>query len=126
MITIFLAIHFIIAALLVGIILIQRTGDGALSGLGGGAMGGVMSVRGAANLLTRMTAIFAVLFMISSLVLGIYYRSSEKQRSILEAPVETSEELFMDEDEQPVTSPLDHAEPKATPAATPAPQEANQ
>ena len=47
-----------IAVALVGLVLVQRSEGGAL-GIGGGG-GGFMSGRGAANLLTRMTAILAV------------------------------------------------------------------
>ena len=56
---------------MVGVILIQRSEGGALSGLGGGTMGGMMTARGTANLLTRTTAILAGCFMATSLVLAI-------------------------------------------------------
>ena len=59
MITIILVIHLLIATAMVGVILIQRSEGGALGGLGGGTMGGMMSARGTANLLTRATAILA-------------------------------------------------------------------
>src|SRR3954465_13035439 len=53
MITIVLVVHLLIASAMVGVILIQRSEGGALGGLGGGTMGGMMSARGTANLLTR-------------------------------------------------------------------------
>ena len=59
MITVILVIHLLIASTMVGVILIQRSEGGALSGLGGGTMGGLMTTRGTANLLTRATAILA-------------------------------------------------------------------
>ena len=49
-----LVIHLLIASALVGMVLIQRSEGGAL-GMGGGG-GGFMTGRGAANLLTRITA----------------------------------------------------------------------
>src|SRR5918911_41154 len=54
MATVLLVIHLMIAAALVGVVLLQRSEGGAL-GIGGGG-GGVMTGRGAANLLTRATA----------------------------------------------------------------------
>ena len=59
MITVLLVIHLLIATAMVGVILIQRSEGGALGGLGGGTMGGMMTARGTANLLTRTTAILA-------------------------------------------------------------------
>ena len=61
-------IQALVAAALVLIILIQRSEGG---GLGvGGSPGGLMSARGAANFLTRLTAILATLFVILSIALA--------------------------------------------------------
>ena len=65
-------IQGIIAAALVGIILMQKSEGGGLGmGGGGGGMGGFLTARGAANLLTRTTAILAGLFICTSLVLAL-------------------------------------------------------
>ena len=56
MTTILLILHLMIAAALVGVVLLQRSEGGAL-GIGGG--GGFMTGRGAANFLTRVTASLA-------------------------------------------------------------------
>ncbi len=72
---ILLIIHLLIALALIGMVLIQRSEGGGLGiggGGGGGGMGGFMTGRGTANLLTRVTAILAGLFMISSIGLTIY------------------------------------------------------
>jgi preprotein translocase subunit SecG len=66
--TILLAVHIMVAASMILIILLQRSEGGAL-GMGGG--GGFVTGRGAANLLTRMTAILAGIFFLTSLALGI-------------------------------------------------------
>lgn len=68
-----LTVHVLVAAALIGIILLQRSDGGALGGIGGGAdpLGGVMSQRGSANLLTRTTSILAVVFMALSLLLAV-------------------------------------------------------
>jgi preprotein translocase subunit SecG len=60
----------IIAAALVGIVLMQRSEGGGL-GMGGGASpGGLMSARGAADFLTRTTKWLAVLFVVLAIVLA--------------------------------------------------------
>ena len=70
MTTVLLVIHLMIAAALVGVVLIQRSEGGAL-GIGGGGGGGFMTGRGKANLLTRTTAILATGFFLTSLLLSI-------------------------------------------------------
>ncbi|NJS40124.1 MAG: preprotein translocase subunit SecG [Rhodobacteraceae bacterium] len=59
-----LTIHLILALLLIGCVLLQRSEGGAL-GIGGGSGGGggnLFSSRGAGNTLTRTTAYLAVAF----------------------------------------------------------------
>ena len=77
-----LSIHLMIAAALVVIILLQRSEGGGLGigggGGGGGGMGGFMSARGTANLLTRATAILATCFFTTSLTLAIIADSGRK------------------------------------------------
>ncbi|MBL8676847.1 MAG: preprotein translocase subunit SecG, partial [Alphaproteobacteria bacterium] len=69
MLTVLLVVHLLITIALIGVILIQRSEGGM--GLGGGTMGGVMTTRGSANLLTHVTAILATCFLITSLGLAI-------------------------------------------------------
>ncbi|HYM29791.1 MAG TPA: preprotein translocase subunit SecG [Candidatus Cybelea sp.] len=80
--TALLIVHVLIAIALVGVVLLQRSEGGAL-GIGGG--GGLMTGRGAANLLTRTTAVLAALFFLTSIALGTLAGSSHRQRSILDA-----------------------------------------
>ena len=68
MIILLFVIHVAIAMALVGVILLQKSEGGAL-GMGGGGMSGFMTGRSTANLLTRTTAILALLFMLTSLSL---------------------------------------------------------
>jgi preprotein translocase subunit SecG len=70
----------LIVLALVGVVLIQRSEGGGL-GIGGGS--GFMTARGAANALTRTTAILAIGFFATSLVLGIMARYGEKPTDIL-------------------------------------------
>jgi preprotein translocase subunit SecG len=63
-----IVVQAIIAASLVGVILMQRSEGG---GLGmGGSPSGLMSARGAADFLTRMTTILATLFILLSISLA--------------------------------------------------------
>ena len=52
--------------------------------MGGGGLGGMMSARGSANLLSRLTAITATLFMIMSVILTIS-ASVNSDKNILES-----------------------------------------
>ncbi len=79
---ILLVIHLIVAVALVGLILIQRSEGGAL-GIGGG---GFMSARGSANLLTRATAILAVVFVGLSLTLSILASQANQSTSVFDDP----------------------------------------
>ncbi len=60
----------LIAATLVGVILVQRSEGG---GLGvGGSSSGFMTARGAADFLTRSTAVLGGLFIVLSIMLAAY------------------------------------------------------
>ncbi|WP_448786419.1 preprotein translocase subunit SecG [Brucella intermedia] len=78
--TVLIVIHLLIVLALVGVVLIQRSEGGGL-GIGGGS--GFMTARGAANALTRTTAILAIGFFATSLILGIMARYGEKPTDIL-------------------------------------------
>jgi preprotein translocase subunit SecG len=68
MFTFLLVVHAIIAALLVAVILMQRSEGGGLTS--GGSPSGLMSARGAADFLTRATAVLATLFIAMSILLA--------------------------------------------------------
>ncbi|MFC6487747.1 preprotein translocase subunit SecG [Nitratireductor sp. GCM10026969] len=69
--TIIIVIHLLVVIALVGTVLMQRSEGGGL-GIGGGS--GFMSARGAANALTRTTAILAAAFFATSLALSLIAR----------------------------------------------------
>lgn len=64
-----LIIHLVLAVFLVVVVLLQRSEGGAL-GIGGGG-GGLVSARGAATALSKITWILAIGFICTSLVLTI-------------------------------------------------------
>ncbi len=106
-----LSIHLILALLLIGVVLLQRSEGGAL-GMGGGG-GGVMSGRAAANALTKMTWGLAVAFLITSVTLTIIAARNAEEGSVVDwitapetAPVEAPA----------VPAPLDVAPPPAADA----------
>jgi preprotein translocase subunit SecG len=86
-------IQLILAILLVILVLIQGSDNEGLGlGGGGGGLGGMMSARGSANLLSRLTAVTATLFMIMSVILTIF-ASVGSERNVLESlPSINSEE----------------------------------
>lgn len=98
--TIILVIHLILAVALVGTVLLQRSEGGGL-GIGGGAGGGLMSVRGTANLLTRVTAVLAAGFMVTSLTLAIIAGHRTKPTSILDTPAGTAAPVKPETPEKP-------------------------
>jgi len=73
MTNILLVIHLLIAIALVSLVLMQKSEGGGLGigGGGGGSGGGFLTGRGTANLLTRTTAILAVAFFSTSMLLAI-------------------------------------------------------
>ncbi|MBQ7304553.1 MAG: preprotein translocase subunit SecG [Alphaproteobacteria bacterium] len=103
--SVLLVIHLITAIFLVAIILMQRSSGGALNGLGGGSgANSFLSARGTGNLLTRLTAILATVFFITSISLALYYKGAErKSSSILDiAPVAQNVPVATDAPQVPV------------------------
>lgn len=76
--TILLAVHIVVAAALIGLVLVQR-GKGAEVGaaFGSGASSTVFGSRGSASFLTRATAVLATVFFITSLSLA--FTASQKR-----------------------------------------------
>ena len=83
-------IQLILAIVLVILVLIQGSDNEGL-GLGGGTFGGMMSARGSANLLSRLTSITATLFMVMSVVLTIT-ASVGSDKNVLESLPSINEE----------------------------------
>jgi preprotein translocase subunit SecG len=77
-----LIINIILAVLLVGVILIQKSEGGAL-GLGA-SQESFISSRSAGNVLTKVTAIIATLFIITSISLTVMSKDQFSNTSVLE------------------------------------------
>jgi preprotein translocase subunit SecG len=79
--TVIIVVHLMIVATLIATVLLQKSEGGGL-GVGGGA--GFMSSRGTANLLTRTTAVLAVGFFLTSLLLSWLASYDRKPSSIID------------------------------------------
>ena len=77
--TVVIVIHLMIVLAMIGVVLLQRSEGGGL-GMGGG---GFMSSRGTANVLTRVTAILAGAFFVTSLMLSILAGLAHRPTSII-------------------------------------------
>lgn len=99
-----LVVHLIIVLLMIGLILLQKSEAGGM--VSSSNMGGLMSVRGSANFMTRTTAILAGLFFTTSLTL-VWLTASERSnpQSIL--------------DSDPLAMKAAQAQPAPTPATVP-------
>ena len=116
-------VQVVSAFAIVALVLLQRgKGADAGAGFGAGASGTVFGARGATTGLSRMTAVFAAIFMINSLCLTYLF-----QREARAAPVSLLEKVPVTAPapvQAPLPAPIDaNAVPvPATPAPQPAPQ----
>jgi preprotein translocase subunit SecG len=112
-------VQAIVAAALVGVILVQRSEGGGLGVGGGGNPSGLMSARGAADFLTRSTAVLASIFVLLSILLAAMAVNVTTGREI-DTSLERSVAPVVPAD------PLAPAAGEAAPAAGPAEQPATQ
>ncbi|MCP4995080.1 MAG: preprotein translocase subunit SecG [Gammaproteobacteria bacterium] len=107
--TILVVAHLFLALGVIGLVLMQH-GKGADAGaaFGSGSSGTVFGAAGAANFLTRATAIIATLFFLTSLALGWYAMNTTERPG-----------LMVEEAEAPVTAPAPMSEIPAVPGSTP-------
>ncbi len=99
---ILLAVHVLLSAAIIGLVLLQRgKGADAGAGFGSGASGTVFGARGSSTFFSKMTAVLATCFFLTSLSLA--YLASHRTGAAVKSLVEQA----------PVTAPL--------PATTPAP-----
>ena len=81
-----LGVHILLALMIIGLVLLQRgKGAEAGAGFGSGASGTVFGARGTATLFSKLTAVFAGLFFVTSLTLAyLGTRSPAEATSVLE------------------------------------------
>ncbi len=95
-----LTVHLILAALLIGVVLLQRSEGGGL-GLGGGGGGGVMSGRQAANALSKATWLLAAGFLVTSIALTVIAARNSAGGSVIDRITGTTQPV----DEAPANLP---------------------
>ncbi|KFE36936.1 preprotein translocase subunit SecG [Thioclava atlantica] len=106
-----LSIHLILALLLIGVVLLQRSEGGGL-GMGSSnassGVGGLMTGRQAANALTRLTWILAVGFLATSVTLTVLAAQKARDESVVDrtttqqsAPAQTAPAAPADQGSQP-------------------------
>ena len=90
--TLFLVAHVLIAASIIGLVMLQKgKGADAGAGFGAGASGTVFGARGSGNFLSRSTAVAAAAFFATSMTLAYLNRDVEVSTSLLDsAPQEQS------------------------------------
>jgi preprotein translocase subunit SecG len=131
-----LSVHILLALMIIGLVLMQRgKGAEAGAGFGSGASGTVFGARGTATLFSKLTAVFAALFFVTSLTLAYMgTRAPAEATSVLEraaqaaaaarsatppAPaVPAAPAVSVPQDAPPASS---APAPAATPPAQPAP-----
>jgi preprotein translocase subunit SecG len=116
--TILTILQVLSAFVIVGLVLLQRgKGADAGAGFGAGASGTVFGARGATTGLSRMTAVFAAIFMINSLCLTYLF-----QRDARAAPTSRLDTVPVSNPAQaPAPAPVD-ANAVPVPASPPAEQ----
>ena len=118
--TLAVVFHVLVAAAIVGLVLLQRgKGADAGAGFGAGASGTVFGARGSASFLSRTTAVLATLFFVSSLLLSYLFSHGAAPTSVVDrvkseqpAPVSGSPML-------PSTGTPPMTAPSSAPATTP-------
>ena len=111
--TILVFAELVIAVALIVFVLLQRSEGGALGmGGGGGGLGGLFSPRGAADTLTRTTAILATLFFLTCVGLNLLALHGRNEKSILDTPATSQGPATTPKPKAPVNVPAGPQVPK--------------
>ena len=119
--TVVLAVHLILAFLLIGVVLLQRSEGGGLM-----SQGGAMSARSAATALSKLTWVIAGLFIATSITLTVIAAQKAGVGSIADQiatdpAAATSTDTGLSGDlTAPLTAPAPADEPATPPPAQPA------
>ncbi|MDR3134539.1 MAG: preprotein translocase subunit SecG [Deltaproteobacteria bacterium] len=111
-------IHVIVAIILMISVLLQTGKNSGMGAAFGGTSSSVFGARGPATLISRVTTMAAIIFMVTSLTLSVFAQSAYKRGSVVvadpapETPVErrvVSEDEFLQVDPTIVTQPATDA-----------------
>ena len=129
--TLAVVFHVLLAAAIVGLVLLQRgKGADAGAGFGAGASGTVFGSRGSASFLSRTTAVLATLFFLTSLGLSYLFSQQKAPTSVFDtlqqeapaapAPAPQAQMPMLPATEAPATAPAaGNTTTGQAPAATP-------
>jgi preprotein translocase subunit SecG len=109
---ILLFIHVVLSAAIIGLVLLQRgKGADAGAGFGSGASGTVFGARGSSTFFSKLTAVLATCFFVTSLSLAYIasHRTNTAPKSLVEQLPATA----------PASAPAPVSELPAVPASTP-------
>jgi preprotein translocase subunit SecG len=118
-----LGVHVLLALMIIGLVLLQRgKGAEAGAGFGSGASGTVFGARGTSTLFSKLTAIFAGLFFVTSLSLAyLGTHAPAEPTSVLERAAQAAAAASKASPPPAVTPPATAPAPTA-PAPETAPQ----
>jgi preprotein translocase subunit SecG len=115
-----LGVHVLLALMIIGLVLLQRgKGAEAGAGFGSGASGTVFGARGTSTLFSKLTAVFAALFFVTSLSLAyLGSHTTVESTSVLERAAQAAAAA-------PSKAPPPALTPTPPPATAPAPDAPN-
>jgi preprotein translocase subunit SecG len=119
-----LGVHVLLALMIIGLVLLQRgKGAEAGAGFGSGASGTVFGARGTSTLFSKLTAIFAGLFFVTSLSLAyLGTHAPAEPTSVLERAAQAAAAASKASPPPAVTPPAPTAPAPTAPAPETAPQ----
>jgi preprotein translocase subunit SecG len=111
-------VHLLVAATLIGLVLLQH-GKGADMGaaFGSGASGSLFGATGSANFLSRATAVLATAFFITSMGLTYFSLQKGKSAGVMDSHVVPAQT-------RPAAMPSTVPSPATAPSSVPAPTQA--
>ena len=111
-----LGVHVLLALMIIALVLLQRgKGAEAGAGFGSGASGTVFGARGTSTLFSKLTAVFAALFFVTSLTLAyLGSHATVEPTSVLERAAQAAAAA-------PSKAPPPAITPSTLPAAAPTP-----
>jgi preprotein translocase subunit SecG len=122
-----LGVHVLLALMIIALVLLQRgKGAEAGAGFGSGASGTVFGARGTSTLFSKLTAIFAALFFVTSLTLAyLGARPTAEPTSVLERAAQAAAATASKPPAMAPVAPLTAPAPMTAPAPAPTPPPAN-
>jgi preprotein translocase subunit SecG len=116
-----LAVHVLLAMMIIGLVLLQRgKGAEAGAGFGSGASGTVFGARGTSTLFSKLTAVFAGLFFVTSLTLAyLGSHATAEPTSVLERAAQAAAAAAPSKAPPPALTPTQPPQPTTAPAPQP-------